>query len=78
MKISSRYPTVVTSFKALDVLFCVLMYFHISGGLKLRVESGLTLMKEDTTLYHLFKCFKDRVSAAAGKRYQMLRTYNGC
>lgn len=43
---------------------------YISGGRKLKVESRLRLMKEDTTLYHLFKCFKDRVSAAAGRRYE--------
>uniref|UniRef100_A0A8P4GHH2 Solute carrier family 5 member 8 n=1 Tax=Dicentrarchus labrax TaxID=13489 RepID=A0A8P4GHH2_DICLA len=32
-----------------------------TGGWKLKVESKLTLMKEDTTLYHLVKLFKDRV-----------------
>uniref|UniRef100_A0A7N8XZA8 Solute carrier family 5 member 8 n=1 Tax=Mastacembelus armatus TaxID=205130 RepID=A0A7N8XZA8_9TELE len=32
-------------------------------GCRLGVESRLTLMKEDTTVYHLFRFFKDRVSA---------------
>ncbi|XP_070709650.1 sodium-coupled monocarboxylate transporter 1 [Pempheris klunzingeri] len=38
-----------------------------TGSLKLKVESRLTLMKEDPTLYHLFKCFKDRVMRRTGK-----------
>ena len=29
-------------------------------------------MKEDTTFYHLFKFFKDRVSAAVAKQYEKL------
>ncbi|KAM3587840.1 uncharacterized protein V6R79_015006 [Siganus canaliculatus] len=32
-----------------------------TGGWKLKVDSSLTLKKDDTTLYHLLKCFKDRV-----------------
>ncbi|KAG8005724.1 Sodium-coupled monocarboxylate transporter 1 [Nibea albiflora] len=38
-----------------------------TGGWKLKVESRLTLMKEDTTLYHLVKFFKDRVMRRTGK-----------
>ncbi|XP_029318235.1 sodium-coupled monocarboxylate transporter 1 [Cottoperca gobio] len=38
-----------------------------TGGWKLKVESRLTLMKEDTTLYHIFKFFKDRVTTRTGK-----------
>ncbi|XP_068573036.1 sodium-coupled monocarboxylate transporter 1 isoform X2 [Cebidichthys violaceus] len=38
-----------------------------TGGWKLKVESRLTLMKEDTTVYHLFKYFKDRVTRRTGK-----------
>ncbi|TDG96819.1 hypothetical protein EPR50_G00232850 [Perca flavescens] len=38
-----------------------------TGGWKLKVESKLTLMKEDTTLYHLFRWCKDRVMRRTGK-----------
>ncbi|KAE8281549.1 Sodium-coupled monocarboxylate transporter 1 Electrogenic sodium monocarboxylate cotransporter [Larimichthys crocea] len=38
-----------------------------TGGWKLKVESRLTLMKEDTALYHLVKFFKDRVMRRTGK-----------
>ncbi|XP_070784706.1 sodium-coupled monocarboxylate transporter 1-like [Enoplosus armatus] len=38
-----------------------------TGGWKLKVESRLTLLKEDTTLYHLFKFFKDKVMRRTGK-----------
>ncbi|XP_035536898.1 sodium-coupled monocarboxylate transporter 1-like [Morone saxatilis] len=37
-----------------------------TGGWKLKVESKLTLMKEDTTLYHLVKIFKERVMRRSG------------
>uniref|UniRef100_A0A4W6DYG4 Solute carrier family 5 member 8 n=1 Tax=Lates calcarifer TaxID=8187 RepID=A0A4W6DYG4_LATCA len=47
-----------------------------TGGWGLKVESRLTLMKEDTTLYYLNKFFRDRVSAV--KQYQMLLTTNSC
>ena len=46
---------------------------YISGGWKLKAESRLTLRKEDTTIYHLFIFFKDRVSTAAVKQYEMLQ-----
>ncbi|XP_056281325.1 sodium-coupled monocarboxylate transporter 1 [Pseudoliparis swirei] len=39
----------------------------LTGGWKLKVESRLTLMKEDTTLYHLFKFFKDRITRRTGE-----------
>ncbi|XP_041834064.1 sodium-coupled monocarboxylate transporter 1 [Melanotaenia boesemani] len=39
----------------------------ISGGCKLKVEPRLTIMKEDTTLYYLIKCFKGRVKRRSGK-----------
>uniref|UniRef100_A0A8C3AT26 Solute carrier family 5 member 8 n=1 Tax=Cyclopterus lumpus TaxID=8103 RepID=A0A8C3AT26_CYCLU len=39
----------------------------LTGGWKLKVESRLTLMKEDTTLYHLFKFFKERVTRRTGE-----------
>ncbi|XP_073337299.1 sodium-coupled monocarboxylate transporter 1-like [Pagrus major] len=39
----------------------------LTGGLRTRVESRLTLMKEDTTLYHLFTFIKDKVMRRAGK-----------
>ncbi|KAL3048422.1 hypothetical protein OYC64_007071 [Pagothenia borchgrevinki] len=39
----------------------------MTGGRKLKVESRLTLMKEDTTVYHLFKFFKDRVTSQSEK-----------
>ncbi|XP_075932145.1 sodium-coupled monocarboxylate transporter 1 [Anarhichas minor] len=38
-----------------------------TGGWKLKVESRLKLMKEDTTVYHLFKYFKDRVTRRTGE-----------
>ncbi|XP_053200203.1 sodium-coupled monocarboxylate transporter 1 [Scomber japonicus] len=38
-----------------------------TGGLKLRAESRLTLMKEDTTLYYLFKFFQEKVMRRTGK-----------
>uniref|UniRef100_A0A668A1F9 Solute carrier family 5 member 8 n=1 Tax=Myripristis murdjan TaxID=586833 RepID=A0A668A1F9_9TELE len=34
-----------------------------SGGMKLKTESNLTLTKEDMMSYHLFRFFKERVSA---------------
>uniref|UniRef100_A0A671YG72 Solute carrier family 5 member 8 n=2 Tax=Sparus aurata TaxID=8175 RepID=A0A671YG72_SPAAU len=39
----------------------------LTGGLRTRVESRLTLLKEDTTLYHVFTFIKDRVMRRAGK-----------
>ncbi|XP_070847718.1 sodium-coupled monocarboxylate transporter 1 [Chaetodon trifascialis] len=39
----------------------------LTGGWKLQMESRLTLIKEDTTLYHLVKCFRDRVMGRTGK-----------
>ncbi|KAK5849174.1 hypothetical protein PBY51_008836 [Eleginops maclovinus] len=39
----------------------------MTGGRKLKVESRLTLMKEDTTVYHLYKFFKDRVTRQSEK-----------
>lgn len=38
---------------------------RFSGGRRLTVDPRLMLMKEDTTLYHLFVYFRDRVSVAA-------------
>ncbi|XP_045892911.1 sodium-coupled monocarboxylate transporter 1 isoform X1 [Micropterus dolomieu] len=38
-----------------------------TGGRKLKVESRLTLMKEDITFYHLFRFFKERVMGRTGK-----------
>ncbi|XP_074482442.1 sodium-coupled monocarboxylate transporter 1 [Sebastes fasciatus] len=38
-----------------------------TGGWKLKVESRFMLMKEDTTLYHLFKFCKDRVMRRTGE-----------
>ncbi|XP_037615828.1 sodium-coupled monocarboxylate transporter 1 [Sebastes umbrosus] len=38
-----------------------------TGGWKLKVESRLMLMKEDTTLYHLFKLCKDKVMRRTGE-----------
>lgn len=49
-----------------------------SGGWQLKVEPRLTLMKEDTTLYYLIRCFKDRVSTAAVNHIKMLWTNSGC
>uniref|UniRef100_A0A8D3C3G0 Solute carrier family 5 member 8 n=1 Tax=Scophthalmus maximus TaxID=52904 RepID=A0A8D3C3G0_SCOMX len=49
-----------------------------TGGWQLKVEPRLTLMKEDTTLYYLIRCFKDRVSTAAVNHIKMLWTNNGC
>uniref|UniRef100_A0A671YHI8 Solute carrier family 5 member 8 n=1 Tax=Sparus aurata TaxID=8175 RepID=A0A671YHI8_SPAAU len=49
-----------------------------TGGWKVTVESRLTLTKEDTTLYHLVKFFKDTVRVAAVKQHQMLQTCNSC
>ncbi|XP_062300198.1 sodium-coupled monocarboxylate transporter 1-like [Scomber scombrus] len=39
----------------------------LTGGLKMRAEARFTLMKEDTTFYHLFKFIKDRVMRQTGK-----------
>ncbi|XP_053170204.1 sodium-coupled monocarboxylate transporter 1-like [Scomber japonicus] len=39
----------------------------LTGGLKMRAEARFTLMKEDTTFYHLFKFFKDRVTRPTGR-----------
>ena len=44
----------------------------ISGGWGHKVESRLLLMKEDTTLYHLIRCFRDRVSTAAVNQHPRL------
>uniref|UniRef100_A0A3Q0RJ60 Solute carrier family 5 member 8 n=1 Tax=Amphilophus citrinellus TaxID=61819 RepID=A0A3Q0RJ60_AMPCI len=45
----------------------------LTGGLRETVDPRLTLMKEDTLSYQLFKLVKDRVRAA-GKRYQKQQT----
>uniref|UniRef100_A0A3Q3VYP6 Uncharacterized protein n=1 Tax=Mola mola TaxID=94237 RepID=A0A3Q3VYP6_MOLML len=39
----------------------------LTGGWKLKVESRLTLKKDDTTVYHVFKFFNDRVKRRTGK-----------
>ncbi|KAM8910296.1 sodium-coupled monocarboxylate transporter 1 isoform 1-T1 [Spinachia spinachia] len=39
----------------------------LTGGWKRKVESRLTLMKEDTNLYHLFKFVKDKVPRRTGE-----------
>ncbi|XP_041820248.1 sodium-coupled monocarboxylate transporter 1 [Chelmon rostratus] len=39
----------------------------LTGGWKLQLESRLTLIKEDTTLYHLAKFLRDRVMGRTGK-----------
>ncbi|XP_074554906.1 sodium-coupled monocarboxylate transporter 1 [Halichoeres trimaculatus] len=39
----------------------------LTGGRDLKFESKLTLSKEDTTLYHLVKIFKDRVTRRTGR-----------
>lgn len=49
---------------------------NISGGWKNRVDSRLTLMKEDTISHHLFVTIKNRVSAAAVMQYENLQTGN--
>uniref|UniRef100_A0AAQ6A9U2 Solute carrier family 5 member 8 n=1 Tax=Amphiprion ocellaris TaxID=80972 RepID=A0AAQ6A9U2_AMPOC len=38
-----------------------------TGGCKMKVESRLTLAKEDTTLYHFFKFLKGRIMRRRGK-----------
>ncbi|XP_060925511.1 sodium-coupled monocarboxylate transporter 1-like [Limanda limanda] len=38
-----------------------------TGGWGQKVESRLTLMKEDTTLYHLIRCIKDRLMRRTGR-----------
>lgn len=48
-----------------------LFAMYVSGGWKQKVVSRLTLMKEDTNLYHLFRLVKDRVSAVAERQSQM-------
>lgn len=50
----------------------------ISGGWKSRAESAVTLMKEDTTFYHMYMFVKNRVSAAGSKQYERLQTGNSC
>uniref|UniRef100_A0A3Q0RJ45 Solute carrier family 5 member 8 n=1 Tax=Amphilophus citrinellus TaxID=61819 RepID=A0A3Q0RJ45_AMPCI len=49
----------------------------LTGGLRETVDPRLTLMKEDTLSYQLFKLVKDRVRAA-GKRYQKQQTDDRC
>uniref|UniRef100_A0AAQ4NTB8 Solute carrier family 5 member 8 n=2 Tax=Gasterosteus aculeatus aculeatus TaxID=481459 RepID=A0AAQ4NTB8_GASAC len=39
----------------------------LTGGWKQKVVSRLTLMKEDTNLYHLFRLVKDRVARRTGE-----------
>lgn len=48
------------------------LFMYVLGGWKLKVESRLTLKKDDTTVYHVFKFFNDRVSAAAVKHSQIV------
>ncbi|XP_053271041.1 sodium-coupled monocarboxylate transporter 1 [Pleuronectes platessa] len=38
----------------------------VTGGRKQRVESRLMIMKEDTTLYHMFRFFRGRVTRKTG------------
>ncbi|XP_036976770.1 sodium-coupled monocarboxylate transporter 1 isoform X2 [Acanthopagrus latus] len=44
-----------------------LLFSLFTGGWKVKVESRLTLTKEDTTLYHLVKFFKDTVMRQTGQ-----------
>lgn len=43
------------------VLIPFLSFVSILGGWKLKVESRLTLKKEDTSLYHVVRAFNNRV-----------------
>ncbi|XP_059181535.1 sodium-coupled monocarboxylate transporter 1 [Centropristis striata] len=56
----SPIGTIITISVGLLVSLC-------TGGWKVKAESKFTLMKEDTTLYHLFKFLKDRVMKRTGQ-----------
>lgn len=69
-----RYITWCIISYIIDISYCFginfiegtfVLFMYVLGGWKLKVESGLTLKKDDTTVYHIFKFFNDRVSAAA-------------
>lgn len=57
------------------ILYCLVDYNDFttcfSGGCRQRAEPRLTFTKEDTTIYHLFKFFKEKVSVADGNGYSM-------
>nr|XP_046235616.1 sodium-coupled monocarboxylate transporter 1-like [Scatophagus argus] len=62
--LSYLYFSPIGTITAISVGLLVSLF---TGGWKLKVQSGLTLKKEDTTLYHLVKFFKDRVMRRTGK-----------
>lgn len=45
---------------------------NISGGCREKAERRLTLQKEDTTFYHLFRLIKGFVSSALEEKNQTL------
>ncbi|XP_058481429.1 sodium-coupled monocarboxylate transporter 1 [Solea solea] len=56
--VSYLYFSPIGTLTAISVGLIVSLF---TGGWSLQVESGLTFMKEDTTLYYLLRFFKDRV-----------------
>uniref|UniRef100_UPI0037E79002 sodium-coupled monocarboxylate transporter 1-like n=1 Tax=Semicossyphus pulcher TaxID=241346 RepID=UPI0037E79002 len=65
---SYLYFSVIGTVTAISVGLLVSL---ITGGWKTRVESKLTLLKEDTVSYHIFKCFFDRVMGRTEERNPM-------
>ncbi|KAF3704970.1 Sodium-coupled monocarboxylate transporter 1 Electrogenic sodium monocarboxylate cotransporter [Channa argus] len=62
--LSYLYFSPIGTMTAISVGLIVSLF---TGGCGLRVGSKLTLMKEDTTFYHLFKFFKGRVKTRTGE-----------
>ncbi|XP_067438038.1 sodium-coupled monocarboxylate transporter 1 isoform X1 [Thunnus thynnus] len=62
--LSYLYFSPIGTITAISVGLIVSLF---TGGLKLKLESRLTLMKEDTTFYYLFKFFQRKVVRRTGK-----------
>ena len=53
-------------------------FVSILGGWKLKVESRLTLKKEDTSLYHIVRAFNGRVCTPEVKLSLFTGEYISC
>ncbi|XP_019947730.2 sodium-coupled monocarboxylate transporter 1-like [Paralichthys olivaceus] len=62
--LSYMYFSPIGTIVAISVGLIVSLF---TGGWGLKVDSRLTLMKEDTTLYHMIKCLKDRLMRRTGR-----------
>lgn len=67
---AGRINSLLKGIVVFKVFFC--SNFSSPGGWRLKVESRLTLKKEDTTSYYVYKFVKDRVSDVTVNQYHTL------